>query len=110
MLGSVVLAGSLLDESIHHLVLLERFLIWVLLPRLREEHDPHLVLPLDPPSACCKSLDISAGVLVSAHKLVVHLVRLAWFASLPYLPERRGQIEGHDHLLGNVLGDVLVSL
>ena len=26
------------------------------------------------------------------------------------MPERQGQIEGHDHLLGNVSGDVLVLL
>ena len=78
----------------------------VLGSRLREEHDPQLVLPLDSLFVFFRSLGVCAGVLVSAYKVIVHLIRLSWFASLPYVPERRGQIEGHDNLLGDVSGDV----
>ena len=58
------LARSYLRDSLHHLVLLERFRIGVLLPRLREEHDPQLVLPLDARFAFFWSLGVCAVVLV----------------------------------------------
>ena len=48
------------------------------------------------------------GLSSSADKVLVDLIRLSRFAFLPFAPERRGQIEGHDHLLGGVTGDVIV--
>ena len=51
VLCSLVLARVLLDDPLGRLVLLERIPIGLLLPRLREKHDPQLVVPLDPHSA-----------------------------------------------------------
>ena len=81
---------TLLDDLLHRLVLLERFLIGVLLPRLCEEHDPQLVVPLDPlqpilsglqfvgvPPTPDKICGIGVVVLVSAYKVLVDLLRLA---------------------------------
>ncbi|MFM7978240.1 MAG: hypothetical protein ACKPKO_02900, partial [Candidatus Fonsibacter sp.] len=48
--------------------------------------------------------------MVSAHEVLVDIVRLAWLASLSHSTKRRGQIEGHHRLLGDIYGNALSVL
>ena len=93
--------------------------VWELLPSLREEHGPQLVVSLDPLQPVLSVLHsvgvsptpdnirgIGVVVLVYAHEVLVDLVRFAWLASLAHSTRRRGQIEGHHRLLGDVYGNV----